>query len=171
MVSWMNLCFVDNLGFSETSRPTASNFQWTPPIKSLPSPTLSTLPQPLSFLNAHTFTHHASAMSFVLYWSIFPGLHTSVHSVMWAAMHLPRIHDQNLFDFNQQIFSLSGLNCTLIGGGLCRHAKGALLRHKAISWYVTTHVFNGVFPSAGWIILPSQMIAWVTPVAYFPLGL
>lgn len=134
VVSWMNLCCMDNLGFLG---PTASNFQWTPPIKSLPSPTLSSLPHPLSFLYATTCTPHASAVSFLLYWSIFPGLHTSVCSVMWAATIAQHSHP-NLFDFNRQFLSLSGLNCTLIGGGLCCHTQGALLRHKAIcaaAWY------------------------------------
>lgn len=104
----------------------------TPPIKILPSPTLSSLPHPLSFLYAHTCTPHASAVSFVLYWSSFPGLHTSVCSVMWAATIAQDSHP-NLFDFNRQFFTLSGLNCTLIGGGLCCHTQGALLRQKAIS--------------------------------------
>lgn len=132
VVSWMNLCCMDNLGFSETLGPTASNFQWTPPIKSQPSPTLSSLPHPLSFLYATTCTPHASAVSFVLYWSILPGLHTSVCSVMWAATIAQDSHP-NLFDFNWQFLSLSGLNCTLIGGGLCCHTQGAILRHEAIS--------------------------------------
>ncbi len=91
--SWRVACIyagMDNLGFSETPRPAVSSFHWTLPIKSLPSPTLSSLPHPcLSYMH----TSNASAVSFVLYWAHFPGMQPDLGSIHLFIGHLqlPRI--------------------------------------------------------------------------------
>lgn len=150
MVSGMNLCCMDNLGFSETPRPTASSFHWTLPIKSLPSPhSVFTSPPPLFLICTHMHTSCFSSV-FCAILIHFPGMQPDLGSIHLFIGHLqlPRNHDPNLFDFNWQIFSLCGLNCTLIRGRLCRHTQIALLRCKAFSCTSVMHLLwteKGVF--------------------------